>query len=154
MKIAIKYSAIAYSACFFMKISSCFSFENEASKAETFIESLSIPAGCHFKAKKDDILVSNYEGYLIHNNTIETIDSTYERERTFVFRLGSEKILTGFSEGFHDMCLGEKRRIFIPPELAYGETGITGKTPPNYILLFEIELIDILSSDTESPYIE
>ena len=53
-------------------------------------------------------------------------------------------MIKGFDEAVADMCLGEKRTVILPPELAYGERSVgNGLIPPNSYLVFEIELIKI-----------
>ncbi|KAJ0055193.1 hypothetical protein NL108_012642, partial [Boleophthalmus pectinirostris] len=58
------------------------------------------------------------------------------------FTLGIREAIRGFDRGLKDMCAGEKRRLVIPPALAYGKEG-KGKIPPNSTLTFVIEVQEI-----------
>ncbi|CAI9117234.1 OLC1v1018583C1 [Oldenlandia corymbosa var. corymbosa] len=62
--------------------------------------------------------------------------------RPFKFRLGSKTVLKGWNVGIDGMCIGERRRLLIPPELAFGEKDKDG-IPPNSWLIFDIELVDV-----------
>lgn len=58
------------------------------------------------------------------------------------FTLGIKEVIRGLDQGLKDMCSGEKRRLVIPPVLAYGKEG-QGKIPPNSTLTFVVELLEI-----------
>jgi len=73
----------------------------------------------------------------------QKFDSSYDRGQPFVFRLGVGAVIPGFDQGVTGMKVGGKRRLTIPPSLAYGSTG-NGSIPPNATIVFEVELIDIL----------
>ena len=60
------------------------------------------------------------------------------------FRLGKGEVLRGWDEGIVGMKKGGKRRLTIPPDLGYGTNGSPGGAiPPNSVLAFEIELLDV-----------
>ena len=59
------------------------------------------------------------------------------------FVIGGGRILTGFDQGVRGMMVGGKRRIYMPPSLAYGAQGAQG-IPPNASLVFEVELTKLV----------
>ena len=59
---------------------------------------------------------------LIKNNFFIYICS-YERSEPFRFQLGIGQVIKGWDQGLNDMCIGEKRRLTIPPHLGYGDAG-------------------------------
>lgn len=60
----------------------------------------------------------------------------------FDFVLGGGRVIPGFDEGVRDMKVGGRRTVIIPPELGYGPAG-SGPIPPNAILVFQIDLVDV-----------
>ena len=60
--------------------------------------------------------------------------------------VGAGRIIPGLDEALMDMTAGEKRTVIVPPELAYGERGVENAVPPNSFVVFEIELLQIKSS--------
>ncbi len=80
----------------------------------------------------------NYKGTLENG---DEFDSSYGRG-PFEFSLGAGMVIKGWDEGVAGMKVGGKRRLIIPPELGYGSRGI-GPIPPNSILNFEVELLDV-----------
>jgi len=97
------------------------------------------PEECQEKSKKGDLLTMQYVGTLPDGTQF---DSSYDHTEPFSFQLGEGHVIPGWDQGMVDMCIGEKRKLRVPPHLGYGETG-AGKIPPNSVLLFEVELIKI-----------
>jgi len=60
-----------------------------------------------------------------------------------VFTLGRNSVVRGWNRGLQGMKVGGKRWLGIPPALGYGERGLKGKVPPNSILWFDIELLNV-----------
>ncbi len=70
-------------------------------------------------------------------------DSSLDRGRPFDFPLGGGRVIKGWDQGVAGMKVGGKRRLTIPPELAYGDRGFPPVIPPNSTLVFEIELLAV-----------
>lgn len=90
-------------------------------------------------AKPGQRLTVNYVGTLADGTTF---DSTDQKE-PLTFELGSGQMIAGWDRGFTGMKAGGKRKIVIPPELAYGKSGVPPTIPPNSKLIFNVELLSV-----------
>ncbi len=68
-------------------------------------------------------------------------DSSVDRDEPFTFTLGAGQVIAGWDRGVATMKVGDKVRLTIAPELAYGAAGYPGAIPPNATLVFEVELL-------------
>jgi peptidylprolyl isomerase len=71
-------------------------------------------------------------------------DASEDHNQSFTFKVGAGYVISGFEEGVMTMKIGGKRRLIIPPSLAYGQHG-TSKIPPNTTLIFDVELLDLIN---------
>ncbi len=90
--------------------------------------------------KFGDTLVVHYTGFL-PNGTI--FDSSVKKGKPFVFQVGLGKVIKGWDQAFLQMTKGEKAKLTIPPNLAYGSSGAGGVIPPNTTLIFDVQLLNI-----------
>ncbi len=70
-------------------------------------------------------------------------DSSVDRGQPFVFPIGQGRVIKGWDEGVMTMKVGGKRKLTIPPHLAYGAAGAGAAVPPNATLLFDVELLGV-----------
>ena len=82
----------------------------------------------------------HYTGWLTDG---KKFDSSKDRSEAFVFSLGRGQVIRGWDEGVAGMKVGGKRKLTIPPGLGYGARGAGGAIPPNAVLVFEVELLQI-----------
>lgn len=95
---------------------------------------------CEARSRKGDVLHMHYRGTLEDGTEF---DSSYNRGDPLTFTLGSGQVIRGWDQGLLAMCVGEKRKLVIPPDLAYGSRGAPPTIPGDATLTFEVELVKI-----------
>lgn len=104
--------------------------------------------GTSAEAAAGQSITVHYTGWLYSDSAAENkgqqIDTSLQAGRgPFAFVLGARNVIRGWDQGIPGMRVGGRRRIVIPPDLAYGATGNGAVVPPNATLLFEVELLSI-----------
>ena len=92
------------------------------------------------KASTGKRVTVHYEGSLASG---EVFDASRTRGDPFSFELGAGQVIEGWEQGIKGMKIGEVRKLTIPPNLGYGETGAGDVIPPNACLVFEVELVGV-----------
>jgi FKBP-type peptidyl-prolyl cis-trans isomerase FklB len=90
----------------------------------------------------EDTVEVHYHGTLLDGTVF---DSSYQRGETVSFPVGG--VIPGWTEALQMMPVGSKWKLFIPPTLAYGAGGAGQMIGPNSALVFDVELINIVSAD-------
>ncbi|MCZ7554292.1 MAG: FKBP-type peptidyl-prolyl cis-trans isomerase [Anaerolineales bacterium] len=96
--------------------------------------------GTGAQAQPGDTVSVQYTGWLQDGTKF---DSSLNRNQPFTFTLDMGNVIRGWDEGVGGMKVGGKRRLVIPPDLAYGSRGAGGVIPPNATLIFEVELLEV-----------
>jgi FKBP-type peptidyl-prolyl cis-trans isomerase len=107
-------------------------------KPELKIEKLAHGNGA--TPKHGDTVSVHYTGTFTNG---QKFDSSVDRHEPFSFVLGAGMVIAGWDLGVAQMKVGDKVKLTIPPELAYGRDGYPGAIPPNSTLIFEVELLAI-----------
>jgi FKBP-type peptidyl-prolyl cis-trans isomerase FkpA len=87
-------------------------------------------------AQKGKVVTIRYTGCLRRGDK-------FQEDLTCTFKVGSREVIAGLERGVEGMHVGGKRRIRVSPHLAYGDEGVEGTIPPNAVLLFEVELLEV-----------
>ena len=76
-------------------------------------------------------------------STGREFDASWNRGETFKFGLGKGQVIRGWDEGVAGMKVGGRRRITIPPDMAYGKRGAGGAIGPDETLVFVVDLVSV-----------
>jgi peptidylprolyl isomerase len=79
----------------------------------------------------------------VAHSTGEEFDASYNRGAPLEFRLGVGQVISGWDTGVQGMKVGGRRRLVIPPQLAYGDRGAGGVIQPGETLIFVCDLVSV-----------
>ncbi|XP_078287581.1 peptidyl-prolyl cis-trans isomerase FKBP11 isoform X1 [Rhinoraja longicauda] len=128
---------------FLLILGSLCGFSRQDEKVQELkVEVLLKPEGCPELSKFGDTLHIHYTGKL-EDGTL--FDNSLIRDPLAV-ELGKKQVIPGLEQGLLDMCVGEKRKLTIPSNLAYGKRGFPPAIPGDAALLFETELVTLVKS--------
>ncbi|MFD2916236.1 peptidylprolyl isomerase [Psychroserpens luteus] len=91
-------------------------------------------------AEKGKTVSVHYKGQLADGTVF---DSSYKRNAPLDFQVGVGQVIAGWDEGICLLNVGDKARLVIPSDLGYGSAGAGGVIPPDAILVFDVELMDV-----------
>jgi len=113
----------------------------KAAATPSGLQYLTVKPGTGPAAQPGQQVSVHYTGTLTNGTKF---DSSLDRRQPFSFPLGAGRVIKGWDLGIEGMRVGGKRKLTIPPELAYGARGTPGgPIPPNATLVFDVELVAI-----------
>lgn len=93
------------------------------------------------QAAAGSTVVTHYVGVAF--STGEEFDASWNRGEPLSFRLGVGQVIAGWDRGIEGMKVGGRRRLVIPPQLAYGDRGAGSAIAPGETLIFVVDLVDV-----------
>ena len=113
-------------------------FPGDVAPADLVIEDIVLGDGP--EAKAGDSISAHYVG--VSHATGEEFDASWNRGSPLEFRLGVGQVIKGWDVGIVGMTVGGRRKLTIPPDLAYGDRGAGGAIKPGETLIFVVDLVD------------
>jgi peptidylprolyl isomerase len=108
-------------------------------KTDSGLQYMDLTVGTGPTPRSGQTVSVHYTGWL-RNGT--RFDSSIDRGQPLRFELGTGRVIPGWEEGVSTMRVGGKRRLIIPPDLAYGSQG-NGPIPPNSVIIFDVQLVNV-----------
>jgi FKBP-type peptidyl-prolyl cis-trans isomerase len=131
-------SAATLALAFTLLLISCSTSSTSALKTTDII------VGTGAQAVKGATITVHYTGWLYKSaHRGKKFDSSLDAGQPFTFKLGAGEVIEGWDRGIEGMRIGGKRELIIPSQLAYGEKGAPPDIPPDSILDFEVQLLDV-----------
>jgi FKBP-type peptidyl-prolyl cis-trans isomerase len=112
----------------------------EPVKTASGLEYWDIKIGTGAVAQSGHQVKVDYTGWLTNG---KKFDSSVGTGKPIEIMLGAGQVIKGWDEGIAGIKVGGKRQLRIPPDLAYGAKGYPGLIPPNSILIFDVQLVDV-----------
>ena len=109
-------------------------------KTESGLRYQILQKGTGAQAEKGKMISVHYKGQLTDGTVF---DSSYQRKQPIDFTVGIGQVIKGWDEGLQLLQVGDKARLVIPSNLAYGSQGAGGVIPPDATLIFDVELMEV-----------
>ncbi|MBK6887350.1 MAG: FKBP-type peptidyl-prolyl cis-trans isomerase [Tetrasphaera sp.] len=107
--------------------------------ADLLIEDITVGDGA--EATRGSFVRTHYLGVAF--STGEEFDASWNRGAPLAFRLGIGQVIQGWDDGIAGMRVGGRRKLTIPPHLAYGDRGAGTVIKPGETLIFVVDLVDV-----------
>uniref|UniRef100_A0A8C2GWM1 peptidylprolyl isomerase n=1 Tax=Cyprinus carpio TaxID=7962 RepID=A0A8C2GWM1_CYPCA len=108
-------------------------------KDDIIVEVMEAPEPCTRTSVAGDYIRYHYNASFLNGITF---DSSYQYNHTYNTYIGMGYVIAGIDKGLQGVCTGERRRIILPPHLAYGQQGAGKDIPGSAVLVFDIHVID------------
>ncbi|KAM4598007.1 peptidyl-prolyl cis-trans isomerase FKBP10-like [Polymixia lowei] len=116
-----------------------------AALVDVVVDRYDIPRVCPREVQTEDFVRYHFNGTFFADG--KKFDSSHDRGTAFISQVGLGRLITGMDRGLQGMCVNERRKITVPPHLAYGTIGTGGVIPPDAVLVFDVLLLDIWNSE-------
>jgi len=150
----MKHSLMLTACCLLLTLFSCKTQQgttsdrkeklNKSYTSESGLQYMFTELGTGTKPKEGDKVYVHYIGKLTDG---KEFDNSYKRGAPISFVLGAGQVIKGWDEGIALMNVGDKAVLTIPPQLGYGPIEVPGMIPANAVLVFEVELVDIVPAN-------
>lgn len=104
------------------------------------LTAIDVTVGTGDEAQADSNISVQYTGVAWSNG--ELFDSSWSRNMPFTFRLGDGQVIAGWDQGVAGMRVGGQRLLILPPDFAYGDSGV-GPIAPGETLIFVVDLVSV-----------
>lgn len=118
---------------------------NPGPLVDVIVDRYEIPKVCPREVRTEDFIRYHFNGTFHVDG--KKFDSSHDRAKAFISQVGLGRLITGMDRGLQGMCVNERRRITIPPHLAYGSIGTGGVIPPDAVLVYDVLLLDIWNTE-------
>ncbi|XP_071323848.1 peptidyl-prolyl cis-trans isomerase FKBP10 isoform X1 [Trachinotus anak] len=112
---------------------------------DVVVDRYEIPRVCPREVQTEDFIRYHFNGTFFADG--KKFDSSHDRGKAFISQVGLGRLITGMDRGLQGMCVNERRRITIPPHLAFGSIGTGGVIPPDAVLVYDVLLLDIWNTE-------
>uniref|UniRef100_A0A4W5QXC4 peptidylprolyl isomerase n=1 Tax=Hucho hucho TaxID=62062 RepID=A0A4W5QXC4_9TELE len=111
---------------------------------DVVIDRYDIPRVCPREVQTGDFVRYHYNGTFTDG---KKFDSSHQRGAPFSGQVGLGRLITGLDRGVQGMCVNERRKVTVPPHLAYGSIGAGDVIPADTVLVFDVVLLDIWNTE-------